>query len=539
MRLAQRGKKTQKNLRPVYETSTVPAPVRGLNFREALSQMKPTDALRLDNIICRPSALEVRKGQVELATGFTSPVETLFGYVNVNGSVKLFAAAGFSIFDASSSGAIGAAVVTGLTSAYWNHTQLSNVGGNYLIAVNGQDNGQIYDGTSWAVLGFTGLAITAMTQVAVWKRRVWVVEKNSFRAWYGAADAITGALTQFSFAGIFRKGGRLQAIINWTIDGGAGSDDYLIAVTSMGEVAVYKGTDPALASTFALVGVYFIGPPIGERFYTPYGGDVLMLTAEGLFPISKYLQSQTVDKTTALTDRISSLISSEVSTYGTVRGWEVHVFLDDNFILLQVPAGGIGSRYQYAMSLLNGGWSRFLVTKAVTWLAVGNTLYEGEANRVCNGWAGGTDTGEPIPFTIVPAFSYFGSPARNKIFALGRCLMESEVPLRFVSKLLSNFDQSFFFPPLSPAGLGSNLWDLAIWDSGITTTGGQSPTGVNLTGAPGAAGAVWGASRYFTQSWYSLSGMGYSATQVIYGVSIATQTRILTLDYTFEPGGLL
>ena len=516
MKLAQRGKKTQKNPRAVYETSTVPAPVRGLNFREALSQMKSTDALRLDNIICRPSALEVRKGQIALATGFTAPVETLFGYVNVNGSVKLFAAAGTGIFDASSSGPIGAAVVTGLTSAYWNHTQLSNVGGNYLIAVNGQDTGQIYDGSAWAALGFTGLASTSMTQVAIWKRRVWVVEKNSFKAWYGAADAIAGALTQFSFAGIFRKGGRLQAIINWTVDGGAGSDDYLLAVTSMGEVAVYRGTDPASSTTFAQVGVYFIGPPVGERFYTPYGGDVLMLTAEGLFPISKYLQSQTVDKTTALTDRISSLISSEVSAYGSVRGWEVHVFLDDNFILLQVPSGSIGSRYQYAMSLLNGGWSRFLVSKAITWLALGNTLYEGESNRVCNGWAGPTDTGEPIPFIILPAFSYFGKPAQNKIFALGRCLIESDADPRFLTKLLVNFEQSYFFPPLTASPQGGNLWDVGIWDS-----------------------TVWSALLRYTQSWYSLSGMGYSATQVIYGVSSAVQTRILTLDYTFEPGGLL
>ena len=431
--------------------------------------------------------------------------------------MKLFAAAGTSFYDASSIGTIGAPVVTGLTSAYWAHTQLSNVGGNYLIAVNGLDAGQIYDGTAWAALGFTGLATASMTQVSVWKRRVWVVEKNSFRAWYGAADAITGPLTQFSFSGIFRKGGRLQAIINWTLDGGAGSDDYLIAVTSMGEVAVYKGTDPASATTFAQVGVYFIGPPIGERFYTPYGGDVLMLTAEGLFPISKFLQSQTVDKTTALTDRISSLLSSEVSAYGSVRGWEIHVFLDDNFVLLQVPAGAIGSRYQYAMSLLNGGWSRFLVSKAITWLALGNTLYEGEATRVCNGWSGGTDNGEPIPFIIIPAFSYFGKPTNNKIFGLGRCLMESDVAPKFLPQLLVNFEQSYFFPPLTavPTGTG-NLWDVGIWDT-----------------------ATWSTLLRYTQSWYSLAGMGYSATQVIYGVSIANQTKILTLDYTFEFGGLL
>jgi hypothetical protein len=478
--------------------------------------MKPTDALRLDNIICRPSALEVRKGQVPTATGFPAIVETLFSYVATNGLTKLFAAAGGSIYDATSSGAIGAAVVTGLTSAYWAQTQVGNTAGNFLIAVNGQDNGRIYDGSTWATLGFTGLATSSMTQVAVWKRRVWVVEKDSFKAWYGAADAITGAMTAFTFAGVFLRGGRLQAILNWTVDGGAGSDDYLIAVTSMGEIAVYKGTDPASATTFALVGVYFVGPPVGERFWAKFGGDVLLLTSEGLLPISKYLQSQTVDKTTSLTDRIQSLISADISSYGTTRGWEVHVYHDDNFLFVQVPAGNPGTRYQYVMSLLNGAWSRFLVGDAITWLVQKNTLYVGQSSRVANGWSGGTDAGTSIPFIVVPAFSYFSQPAREKIFHLGRCLMESDQPPTFLAQLIVNFEQDYYFPSLTAAPSSSNLWDVAIWDQ-----------------------AVWGILTKYSQSWYSIAGIGYSATQVVYGVSAASLTKILTLDYTYEVGGLL
>jgi len=516
MKIAQRGRRTLKNTAKVYETQTVPAPIRGLNYRDSLTMMKPTDALRLDNIICQPGALEVRRGQVATATGFVAPVETLFGYIGVSGATKIFAAAGAGIFDATSSGAIGAAVLTGFTSAYWAQTQVSNTAGNFLMAVNGQDTGRIYDGSSWTTLGFTGLATSDMTQISVWKRRVWVVEKNSFRAWYGGADAITGAMTSFTFAGVFRKGGRLQAIVNWTVDGGAGADDFLLAITSMGEVAVYKGTDPASATTFALVGVYFVGPPVGERFWTTFGGDVLLLTADGLFPFSKLLQSQVVDKTTALTDRIQLLIGNDTSAYASVRGWEVHYFVDGNFVLIQVPAGSVGNRYQYIMSTLTGGWSRFLVSGAITWLTLGNVLYEGEGNQIANGWSGGTDNGRAIPFTMIPAFSYMGQPTRQKVFGLGRCLMESNQPLVFLPRLLVNFEQTDFFPTLFAAPTASNLWDVAIWDQ-----------------------SLWGVLTQYSQSWYSLAGMGYSATQVIYGVSAASSTRILALDYTFEVGGLL
>ena len=517
MKMAQRGRKTPKNLAAVYETETVPAPTRGLNYRDSLAAMRPTDALRLDNILCRPGALEVRKGQVETTTGFASSVETLFGYIGVNGLTKLFAAAGSGIYDATSTGVVGAAVATGFTSAYWAQSQVSNTAGNFLIAVNGQDAGQIYDGSTWAALGFTGLATSSMTHVSVWKRRIWVVEKNSFKAWYGAADAIAGALTAFTFSGVFRKGGRLQAILNWTIDGGNGSDDFLLAVTSAGEVAVYSGTDPASAATFALVGVYYVGPPVGERFYATFGGDVLMLTAEGLLPISKFLQSQAVDKTVGLTDRIQPLISADITSYGLTRGWEVHVFYDQNFILVQVPAGNPGTRYQYVMSLFGGAWSRFLVKNAITWHVLGNTLYEAEPTRVCNGWASGTDNGTQISFIIIPAFSYFKYPARQKIFALGRCLMESSQTPTFLSKVIVNFDQSYYFPNLvAPPDPGGNLWDVAIWD---------------LT--------LWGTLRYYSQAWYSIAGMGYCATQVVYGVSATELTKIIALDYTYEIGGLL
>lgn len=284
----------------------------------------------------------------------------------------------------------------------------------------------------------------------------------------------------------------------------------------MGEVAIYKGTDPSSAATFALVGTYFIGPPVGERFYASFGGDVLMLTSEGLIPISKYLQSATVDKTTILSDRIQLAISRDLSAYGTVRGWEVHVFYDDNFLFIQVPAGEAPDRYQWVMSLLDGAWSRFLQGGALTWLPLGNTLYNGEATEVNNAWASGTDNGTAIPYTVIPAFTYFDHPTNEKIFGLGRCLIEADVPPTFTPKLLVDFNQFFYLPTLAPSpGLG-NIWDVGIWDA-----------------------SSWGDALSYSKSWYSLSGIGYSATQVIFGVSAANLTKIIALDYTYEVGGLL
>jgi hypothetical protein len=113
--------------------------------------------------------------------------------------------------------------------------------------------------------------------------------KDSTKGVYLATDAIAGAATEFQFGSLFTRGGHLLAIASWTRDGGSGSDDYLVAISSRGQLAVYAGTDPASADTWALVGVFDVPQPIGRRCWRRYGGDVLLLTVEGLFPLSSLL----------------------------------------------------------------------------------------------------------------------------------------------------------------------------------------------------------------------------------------------------------
>ncbi len=53
-------------------TVTVPAPVGGLNTRDSLTLMPPTDAVRLDNWNPGITALSVREGFQPLASGFAA-----------------------------------------------------------------------------------------------------------------------------------------------------------------------------------------------------------------------------------------------------------------------------------------------------------------------------------------------------------------------------------------------------------------------------------------------------------------------------------
>jgi hypothetical protein len=308
----------------------------------------------------------------------------------------------------------------------------------------------------------------------------------------------------------------LLALINWTIDGGSGSDDYLLAVTTEGEVAVYKGTDPSSATTFALVGVYYIGTPIGERFHAQLGGDVLMLTQNGLIPFSRYLQSQTVNRAQFLTERIQALIGLEIESFGSIRGWEVHVLFAQNIVLLQVPGGAEGSRYQYAMAIETGGWSRLLFTDAICWASQKDALYAGHLTQVANSWTTGLDNGQGIMYTVIPAYSYLGPSTQQKLVTLGRLTIQSDQVPTYQTKLLTDFNQEFSFPSLSVPAPSGALWDVAIWDV-----------------------AVWGGALTMYRNWYSLNGMGYAISQVIQGVSVGDTFRLIAEDYVYQPGGLL
>ena len=111
----------------------------------------------------------------------------------------------------------------------------------------------------------------------------------------------------------------------WTIDSRA----YKWTITWLslplsGEVIIYGGTDPGRTSTFALIGVWQLGSPIGgTRSMVKYGGDLLLLTYDGLIPMAQALQSSRLDPRIALTDKIQGAITEATTTYAATFGWQI------------------------------------------------------------------------------------------------------------------------------------------------------------------------------------------------------------------------
>ena len=162
-----------------------PAATKGWNARDSIADMDPAFAILMDNFFPTPSDVMLRKGWTEHATGFPDFVETVMAYNSaVSADRKLFGIAGTDIYDATAAGAIGAADVSGLTNARWQHINFATSAAQYLLLVNAVDTGRIYDTSGgWANWTVTGTSTAVWANLNAFKNRVWAVERNSLNAW--------------------------------------------------------------------------------------------------------------------------------------------------------------------------------------------------------------------------------------------------------------------------------------------------------------------------------------------------------------------
>ena len=126
---------------------TIPAPTLGWNARDALANMAPQDAVTLENMFPSPTAVVMRNGYSSFFYGFSGQCETIMQYSGA-ATNKLFAVAGNKIYEATSGGSAGAALVSSLTNSRFQYVNNTTAAGNYIQAVNGADKMRVYDGTT-------------------------------------------------------------------------------------------------------------------------------------------------------------------------------------------------------------------------------------------------------------------------------------------------------------------------------------------------------------------------------------------------------
>lgn len=142
-------------------TASLPPPIGGWNARDALANMSPTDAVQLVNWFPTPTDVSLRKGYGKASTGITGKVYSLMNYAKPDGTYNLFAAAETKIYDAKP--AVAVEFFSGITNSKFQHCNMSNQAGHFLVACNGQDPTMIYDGSDWFYIATTTTAQTIST----------------------------------------------------------------------------------------------------------------------------------------------------------------------------------------------------------------------------------------------------------------------------------------------------------------------------------------------------------------------------------------
>lgn len=521
---------------------SIPAPILGWDASNPLAAMDPKAAVILDNMIPRPAYVEYRRGYVPQVTGTPAAVEALLTYRGSASGDKLFACAGANIYDVSTQNApLPAPGYALATSARWIGINFANPAGANLWAANGVDTPIYYNGAAWAALTITGtsgpltLDPKTLSVPMVHKGRIYAIEKNTLRVWYLAAAAIQGATGLLDMSSIFSKGGHLVCASTWTGYYGLAADNFAVFMTSEGQVALYQGTDPTSGTTWALVGVYDLGKPLGPKALVRFGADLIILTTDGVVPFSKALQiDRAQEDTVSLTAMIKNAFADAQRLYRSNFGWEGLIYPEGQLAIFNIPVTSLGTSYQYVQNTQTGAWARFTGINAFCWETANNKVYFGTTDGIYQWDSGSSDNATAIIANVKPAFNDFGARGQLKQFTMLRPLLNTTSLID--PALEMNVDYKDSTPTAQPT----------VVDSGSTAQGIRydwtSVTGLGYVGAPHMQISLLGD---VSVDELSVDGTDLITTGDGFEIAIAAGTPfdvpcwLIGFDVMFRPGGQL
>lgn len=467
----------------------VPAPVGGWNKRDPLAQMDPRDAIELINWFPGTSDVRMRRGNEAYATGLPNAVETLAEWA-YGGNRKMIAFSAGRVYDVTNPGPVGPPLASDKSNNRWQYVNFGTVGGNYVVAVNGADAPIKFDGSTVSDIGSgpesaitgSGLDPSRLIGVNLFKSRLFFIERNSMKFWYLPPLAIGGTAEEFDLASRCALGGQLLAMATWTIDGGSGVDDLAVFLTSEGEVVVYQGDDPGTADSWSEVGRYVLPKPIGRRCFMKYGGDILVITENGIFPLSQALITSGATPRVAISDKIRDAFTKAAQMYRNSFGWQGIQYSRGSQLIFNIPTAENFTADQYVMNSQTGAWCRYTGINASCWLESDGTLYCGGRGVVYKSDSGYSDDGEAIEADMQPAFYDFGTPEKKQWTI---CRPTFEAGGTVIPATVLNVDYQINDATgvvVSPDTSGT-YWDQGYWD--VSAWAGESQARLQWQGIAG------------------------------------------------------
>lgn len=431
----------------------IPTSQGGLNLKDSLDVMEPRYAIQMDNVIPDTNRDVVRGGCKKISSGAGS---TFLSFDGAN-PTALMVANGGVLSKLNNDGSL-SEISGGYANDNWQSVHFTDASGRVnLIAVNGADKVQrFYNDESENLTHEESFEVLGLHSPAVFKNRLYFAHEMNVK--YAGVDSIAGEMKDFPVGAIFANGGKICALADWTQDAGEGMDDLLVILTDKGEVAVYSGTSPE-ATDWTLTGVFRISKPIGRNCLIKYGGDLVVITESGYFPLSEVL-SQDRANSVPVSDKINPIVEGKDFN----ARWGVYYYPRGGWILVNAPSKDTGySHEQHVLNIKTGGWCRFVGWEAKDFCVYNDDLYFCNENGIFLADNGTTDDGKKITYYLQKAYSALGIDGikqvvqlKERVNAKGNYTAGTRLGVDFVLQ-----DES---TRLFRVGNTQTYWDSAIWD---------------------------------------------------------------------------
>lgn len=530
----------------IHEYAIFPAPNKGLDVARPLVAQDPLTGIVLNNWWVRKWGPELRGGYKRWTTNLGGGTRTLMPYNTAPGPAgsfqkKLFAACNdLNIYDVTSQTGEGVTPAAAVNlpgqdnPGRLSYTNISVGGVNYLAVCGAGAGYWTYDHAGgWvdrtaAVTG-TGGAVTDFDFVMQWKNRLWFIQHNTGKAWFLPVDSIQGAASGFDFGPLLVHGGMLSILSSWTVDAGDGIDDKLVAIGSEGDVLIYAGTDPTSVSTFGIEGRWYIGNvPSGRRFASDTGGDLAIITENGIEYISKIQQGRGLRDPETPRDspsyRFNEEIGAEVRRTRGQEFWNLIYNSGEEAMIVASPRAAALNSLQFTYTTLPTAWSTFSnMPMRCMELFNGELYFADDDGKVYEAFTVNSDdelsdgtVGTTIYGDVQTAYvTDPKNPMRLKRPLLICPMFQAPSAPSLVAQI--NTEWGTVGTPGVPAflvGVGS-LWDSALWDT-----------------------ATWSEEDTAYASWLGCSGLGaYLSLRM--RVAALPGTIFTSWKLVYEPGGIM
>jgi hypothetical protein len=451
------------------------------------------------------------------------------------GSVKrFFAATETSIYDVTTvinpQTVVTATELTGQRAGQWSTVTVSNAGGNVLVAVNGQDEPQHFNGSAWSVdpkLTAPGYVLnpSTLSHVWLWKNRLLFIEGGSMRAWYLGVDEIGGELKQINLGGVFDRGGALYFGATVSFSANDAMAEMCVFVSTKGECAVYRGTDPGDADAWSLVGVYDIGLPLGRKAHLRDAGDLVIATELGLIRLSS---AMAVDKAALTISAISGPIEPDWRNETSFRKpgieWACVKWDRQGYALITRPTYDGSVPYCLVVNLTTGAWSKYVGWDGQTVVEFDRWVYFGTTDgRIMRAELGGTDDGQPYLATAIFQYDHIKKPGVFKVAKLARLTFLAGIPFNVKPTISVDYVQKIEPYPAAATDIRPIGWDLSLWDDGEWD---EVPNGIDQ----------------ISTRWVGVYGAGFAlgpGLQVTCNSVNTPDAELISYELMYEEGGIV